>query len=76
VPLTDSDTTAVELSKARRGVVLASRVPGVAVAVVSGVAIGVFVVIGILQRTAFPEWSAANLDSEISVATWFSATLL
>ena len=31
---------------------------------------------GILQRTAFPEWGAANLDSEMSVATPFSAALL
>jgi hypothetical protein len=72
----DSDSAAAELPKAGRVVVLASRVPGVAVAVVSGVAIGVFVVMGILQRVAFPEWDAANLDSEMSVATWFSATLL
>jgi len=64
------------LPKPGRVVVLASRVPDVAVAVVSGVAIGVFVVMGILQRVAFPEWGAANLDSEMSVATWFSATLL
>lgn len=76
MPVTDFDTAAVDLSKKRRVAVLASRVPGVAVAVVSGVAIGVFVVTGILQRTAFPEWGAANLDSEMSVATWFSATLL
>ncbi len=76
MPVTDSDTAAVDLSKTRRVAVLASRVPGVAVAVVSGVAIGVFVVMGILQRTAFPEWGAANLDSEMSVATRFSATLL
>ena len=72
----DSDSAAAESPKAGRIVVLASRVPGVAVAVVCGVAIGVFVVMGILQRVAFPEWGAANLDSEMSVATWFSATLL
>lgn len=72
----DSDSAAAELPKAGRVVVLASRVPDVAVAVVSGVAIGVFAVMGILQRVAFPEWGAANLDSEMSVATWFSATLL
>jgi hypothetical protein len=76
VPVIDSDTAAAELPKAGRVVVLASRVPGVVVAVVSGLAIGVFVVMGILQRVAFPEWDAANLDSEMSVATWFSATLL
>ncbi len=72
----DSDSAAAELPKAGRVVVLASRVADVAVAVVSGVAISVFVVMGILQRVAFPEWGAANLDSEMSVATWFSATLL
>lgn len=72
----DSDTAAAESPKAGRVVMLASRVRGVVVAVVSGVAIGVFVVMGTLQRVAFPEWDAANLDSEMSVATWFSATLL
>ena len=76
MPVIDSDSAAAELPKAGRVVVLASRVPDVAVAVVSGVAIGVFAVMGILQRVAFPEWGAANLDSEMSVATWFSATLL
>lgn len=76
VSVIDSDSSAVELTKSKRLVVLASRMPGAVVAVVSGIAIGVFVVVGILQRTAFPEWSAANLDSEVSVATWFSAALL
>jgi hypothetical protein len=76
VSVIDSDSSAVELTKSRRFVVLASRVPGAVVAVVSGITISVFVVMGILQRTAFPQWSAANLDSEVSVATWFSAALL
>ncbi len=72
----DSDSSAVKLTNSKRLVMLASRVPGAMVAVVSGITISVFVVMGILQRTAFPEWSAANLDSEVSVATWFSAALL
>ena len=55
---------------------MASKVPGLVVAVVSAVSIGVLVVMGTLQRVAFPEWGAANLDSEASVATWFSAALL
>jgi hypothetical protein len=76
VSMIDSDSSAVELTKSRRVVVLASRVPSAVVALVSGITIGVFVVMGILQRTAFPEWSAANLDSEVSVATWFSAAQL
>jgi hypothetical protein len=76
VSVIDSDSSAVELTKSRRVVVLASRVPGPVVAIISGIAISVFVVAGILQRTAFPEWSAANLDSEVSVATWYSAALL
>jgi hypothetical protein len=76
VSMIDSDSSAVELTKSRRVVVLASRVPSAVVATVSGITIGVFVVLGILQRTAFSEWSAANLDSEVSVATWFSAALL
>jgi CDP-diglyceride synthetase len=76
VSVIDSESSAVELTKSRRFVVLASRLPGAVVAVVSGIAISVFVLMGILQRTAFPEWSAANLDSEVSVATWYSAALL
>ena len=76
VSVIESESLAVELTKSRRFVVLASRVPGGVVAVVSGITISVFVVMGILQRTAFPEWSAANLDSEVSVATWYSAALL
>jgi len=55
---------------------LASRVPVVVVGVVSGVVIGVLVVMGILQRVAFPDWGLANLDSEVSIATLFSAALL
>ena len=55
---------------------VASRVPAAVVAVVSAVGIGVFVVMGILQRVAFPDWGLANLDSEVSVATFFSAALL
>jgi hypothetical protein len=76
VSLIESESSAAELTTSRRFVVLASRVPGAVIAVVSGIAISVLVVAGILQRTAFPEWSAANLDSEVSVATWFSAALL
>jgi hypothetical protein len=49
--------------------------PGV-VAGISGIAIGSLVAVGTLQRTSYPHWAAANLDSEISVATWFSAGLL
>lgn len=75
MPVIDSDA-AVELSRVHSLAVVASRVPGVGVAVVSAVAIGVLVVMGILQRTAFPDWGAANLDSEMSVATRFSAALL
>jgi len=51
-------------------------VPVVVVGVVSGVVIGVLVVMGILQRVAFPDWGLANLDSEVSIATLFSAALL
>ena len=67
--LTDSNAQAAELRGPWRLVELASKVPGVVVAVVSAVAIGVLVVMGTLQRVAFPEWGAANLDSEASVAT-------
>ena len=76
VLVTDTDTAATKPPKAGRVAVVASKVPVGLVAGVSGVTITVFVVLGILQRTAFPDWSLANLDSEVSVATWFSAALL
>ncbi len=74
--LTDSNAQVGELRGPGRLVEMASKVPGVVVAVVSAVAIGVLVVMGTLQRVAFPEWGVANLDAEASVATWFSAALL
>lgn len=46
------------------------------VALFAGIGITVFVILGILQRTAYPSWSAANLDSEASIATIFAAALL
>lgn len=61
---------------ASRVALMASKVPIPAVAVGSGVGIGALVVMGILQRVAFSNWGLANLDAEVSVATWFSATLL
>ena len=76
MPVADSNAAAVDLPNAGRVAVLASTVPVALVALVCGVAIGVFTILGILQRVAFPDWSAANLDSEVSIATWFSATLL
>lgn len=74
--MTTPDLSGVEPPKTGRVVVLASRVPAVVAAVIPGVCIGVFVVLGILQRTAFPEWGVANLDSEMSIATRFSSALL
>lgn len=50
------------------------RVP--VVAGISGIAITVFAILGILQRTVYPRWDLANLDSELSIATYFSAILL
>ena len=55
---------------------LLARVPVIPVAVVLGLIISVFVAFGIAQRTAYPEWRLANLDTEVSIATWFSAALL
>lgn len=55
---------------------LASRVPPAAIATIAVTAITIFVVFGILQRTAYPGWGLANLDSETSIATYFSAALL
>lgn len=70
------ETAPPDPSNVGRIVRLVARVPVVLVAVVSGLAIGLFVVLGILQRVAFPEWGFANLDSEVSIATRFSAALL
>ena len=71
-----TETAPPDPSNVGRMVRLVARVPVVLVAVVSGLAIGLFVVLGILQRVAFPEWGFANLDSEVSIATRFSAALL
>jgi len=46
------------------------------IAIPVGVGIAVLVVLGTLQRTIYPNWHLANLDSEASVATTFSALLL
>ena len=55
---------------------LALRIKPQPVAVVAGIIIGIFLVAGILQRVSFPGWAVANLDSEVSIATSFSAALL
>lgn len=62
--------------KASRVALMASRVPTGLAAAISAVGIGALVVAGILQRVAFPDWGLANLDTEVSIATFFSATLL
>ena len=54
----------------------ASQVSATPIAIVCGSLIAVLVGFGIAQRTAYPEWRFANLDTEVSIATWFSATLL
>jgi hypothetical protein len=41
-----------------------------------GLCIAALVILGVLQRTLYPTWLLANLDSEASVATPFSAALL
>ena len=76
MPVTNPDQAQQDPPKASRVALMASKVPIPAVAVVCGVGIGALVVMGILQRVAFSNWGLANLDSEVSVATWFSATLL
>lgn len=68
--------SAAELGGLWRLVELVSRVRPGSIAVVLGLAIAVFVALGIAQRTAYPWMQGANLDSEVSVATWFSAALL
>ena len=55
---------------------LASSVPVSAIAVVAAVGIGVFVVLGILQRAVVPDGGLAHLDSEVSIATLVAAALL
>ena len=74
--VTNPDQARVDPPKVSRIAALASKVPAVVVAVVCAVGIGVLVVGGILQRVAFLDWGLANLDSEVSVATFFSAALL
>ena len=55
---------------------LAAKVPTRPTALALATVIAVLVAFGIAQRTAYPEWRAANLDHEASVATVFSASLL
>ena len=55
---------------------LVSRARVLPVATISGLSIAMLAAAGILQRTAYPRWGVANLDSEASVAMWFSAALL
>ncbi len=74
--LTGPDPVAVEPSGPGRVAVLAAKVPPEAIAAITGVGIGVVIVLGIVQRVALPEWGFANLDSEASFATVFSSTLL
>ena len=74
--LTGPDRVAVEPSGPGRVAVLAAKVPPEAIAAITGVGIGVVIVLGIVQRAALPEWGFANLDSEASFATVFSSTLL
>jgi len=65
-----------ELRRLERLAVQVSRVPALVIGVVSGLAITVLVVLGILQRAGHPLLAGTNLDSEVSMATWFSAALL
>ena len=76
MPVTDPDQARTDPPTAGRVALMASRVPAAVVAVVCGVCIGTLAVMGVLQRVAFPSWGLANLDSEASIATFFSATLL
>lgn len=67
--------TSLATSVLRRAVsVFASAKPTV-IAAIAGTGIAVFVTLGILQRTAYPAWNLANLDSEASAATFFAAVL-
>ena len=74
--MTASHPAPVDAPKPGRVVALAARIPAQGVAVVAAVGIGVFVVLGIVQRVVFQDWGLANLDSEVSLATRFSAALL
>lgn len=76
VSVTNPDRAQEDGPKVNRITALASSVPISAVAVVAAFGIGVFVVLGILQRAVFPDWDLANLDSEVSIATLFAAALL
>ena len=72
----DPHRPASESKGVERLVSLLSRARVLPVAAISCVAIATLAAAGILQRTTYPLWGAANLDSEASVATWFSAALL
>ena len=74
--MTASNPAPVDAPTPGRVVALAARIPARGVAVAATVGIGVFVVLGIVQRVAFRDWGLANLDSEVSLATRFSAALL
>jgi len=74
--VTNPESAAMDAPTPGRVAVLASKVPPAAIAAIAGVGIGIVIVLGILQRTAFPEWGFANLDSEASFATRFSSGLL
>jgi len=55
---------------------LTARIPVPVVAIAASLAIAALVVLGVRQRTRYPLWQAANLDSEESIGMWFSAGLL
>ena len=74
--LSNGSAPATEVTGRGPVTALALRFKPQPVAVVAGIIIGIFLVAGILQRVSFPGWGAANLDSEVSIATSFSAALL
>jgi hypothetical protein len=55
---------------------LAGRVPPAVLGASASVVIAAVVVLGALQRYAYPHWRFANLDSESSMGLWFAAGLL
>jgi hypothetical protein len=72
----DAGSPTVWRRRVERFAAEAGRLPVWTIAVIVGAAIGALVTFGVLQRTLYPHWGAANLDAEAGVGTWVSTVLL
>lgn len=74
--MNDKGAPAVPLRRVDRLAAVVGRLPIPPVVAIAGAAVIVLVTLGVLQRTVYPHWIAANLDSEASVGTGVSTVLL